>query len=375
MQLSTVEIFALVLSIVVFSRHAEIAPVIAPSVIVTWLSKAFLWGPLLVALNRLTEREMDNLRLWIYFAGIIVGIWGFLIYVTGNPYFLRTGIWGRAYVDDVTKVYVNNDAETLVKHRFIVMGLFTVVPSAYWYTMRRLFDQTKQHWILKLLNAFGIVSIIVSVGVSVTRSLIMQLSLGTFLMLIYLALSRQLSRGLLFSLIALTCIIGVCIFMLDFSALIEYSNDRFSNLGTDESAIIRISNTVAEWTYLKKNVCIFGVAGPNPSVTCGGSVDSAVFLYIWVWYGLPGALIFTTLFISALSGLVKSWMMQRVTQSQDLLRIMLTAWAIYYVYIWIVGYSLHAPEIFFTMLFLSEIDRVNGKSKELPSPYQQRSAA
>jgi O-antigen ligase len=100
-----------------------------------------------------------------------------------------------------------------------------------------------------------------------------------------------------------------------------------------------------------------------------------VVLRVWLYYGVPGAVLFSTLFFTAFARLFKCWLARKLTPEQQLLRGMLTAWSGYYVYVWMVGYSLHPPEVFFTMLFFSEIGRLKGKCLITTNTQLRRTAA
>lgn len=366
-RLGGVEICALVLSLVVLVRQAEFRSLgLSPGTYVQLLGSAFLWGPLLLALNRLDEDEMAGLRLWMSVAGIVVGIWGCLVYLTGNDYLIRMAIWSDLDTSEAIASLVSGDAERMVRERFVVMGLFTVVPSAYWYVLRGAFAQTRQYWLWNVLMYAGVGAILIAAGISGTRSLTLLMGMGTVVMLVVLVLIRGVSfysRSRIFAIGAIgVCLLAVAARRLDFTIVVERLQMRFSTLGSDDRNIaVRLENTVNAWAYIEQNFCVFGAPGPDPLASAQSSVDSAVVLHVWLLYGVPGAVLFTALFFTAFRRLFKSWSARKLSPEQQLLRGMLTAWAGYFVYGWIVGNGLHAPEVFFTVLFFSEIDRLKGK--------------
>ncbi len=372
-RLRGLEICALTLSLIVLLRQCELKQEFGfgPGQCVQLLSLAFLWGPLLVAFNRLSDDEMASLRLWMCMAGIVVGVWGTMVYLTGNEYLMQMAIWGIPDSGDAMSDLTLGDTAWIVKNRFIVMGLFTVIPSAYWYVLRGALVQTRHHWLWNLAMYAGVGTILIAVGISVTRSMILVLSMGTLVMLVaWLSMSGKFNRTRKFAIgITGACLLGFAVCHIDFVVLIEEFQMRFLSLGLDDENVWnRLDNMANVQTYLLQNLCFFGAPGPDPLANCQGSVDTAVILNVWLWYGIPGVILFSALFFTAFWRLLKCWLMQ-LSAEQKLFRSMLTAWSIYFVYVWIVGYSLHPPEVFFTVLFFSEICRLYDKcqSRALPA--------
>lgn len=380
-RLRGIEICALALSLVVLARQPELLSFsLSPNFLVRLLCSIFLWGPLLMAFNRLDEDEMAGLRLWISAAAIVVGVWGCLIYLTGSEYLIRTAIWADLDTSEGIASLVSGNAERMVRERFIVMGLFTVVPSAYWYVLRSALAQTRQYWLWNVLMYAGIGTILIAVGISGTRSLTLQLGMGTVVMLVALVLIRRASfysRSRIFVIGALgVCLLAVAARRIDFTVVIERFEKRFSTLAWDDLTLVtRLDNTAKAWAYIQQNLCLFGAPGPNPLASAQTSVDSAVILHVWLWYGVPGAVLFTALFFTAFGRLFKCWLARRLSPEQQLLRGMLTAWALIYVYVWVVGYSMHPPEVFFTVLFFSEIGRLKDKCLTTANSQLKRTAA
>jgi hypothetical protein len=382
-RLRGVEICALALSLLVLVRQVELqslgfAPgVFAPGVYWRALSAAFLWGPLLVGFNRLDEKEMPSLRLWMSVAGIVVGVWGLLIYLTGNGYLMRTAIWTDPDTSEAQARLANTDVEMIVTGRFIVMGLFTVAPWAYWYVLRDALAQTKQHWLWNLGMWAGVGTILIAVGISVSRGMLLLLGMGTVVMLVAVVL-RTVRGGHsgagVFAVVAMgACVLGAAVYLIDFTVVMDQFGERFSTFGVGDKTIAsRLESTAEAWAYLKQNLCFFGAASPD-SIAAG--VDTAVVLRVWLFYGVSGAVLFSVLFFTTFRRLFQCWLSQRLSPENQLLRGMLTAWALGYVYVWIAGYSLHPPEVFFTMLFVSEIDRLKGQCLITTNSKPRRTAA
>lgn len=368
-RLSGAEGCALALSVVVILRNAFLLDSdFALGECWRLLSYGFLWGPLLIAFNRFDGDEVAALRVWMGVAGTVVGVWGLLIYMTGNSYLMRMAIWGDPETTNAISTLANSDSEQIVKGRFIVMGLFTVCTYAYWYALRNALARTPAHWLLYLVTWGGVGAMLVAVGVSVTRSSLILLGMGTALVLsvqlLILTGSKKrrdlVQAGILGA--TLVCAIGFAIYAIDFTAITTQFQERFSTLSTeDENLQARLDNTASAWAYLRENLCLLG----SPNLDTIASVDTAVILRVWLLYGIPGVLLFSTLFLTAFWHLFRSWLVLGLSPEQRLLRGMLTAWGLTYVYIWIFGYSMHPPEVFFTMLFFSEISRLKDK---FPSP-------
>jgi O-antigen ligase len=86
-----------------------------------------------------------------------------------------------------------------------------------------------------------------------------------------------------------------------------------------------------------------------------------VILRIWLYYGVAGVVLFTALFLAAVGKLYQCTQTRRLRPEDQSLKGVLQAWALVYVYVWAAGYSMHPPEIFLTVLFFSEVDRLRGK--------------
>jgi len=292
-----------------------------------------------------------------------VGIWGTLIYLTGNGFLIRTAIWTNPDALDATvDSLLDKDEDQLVEGRFIVMGLFTVVTSAYWYALRGFFAQRKQHWLLNMSMLAGVGGMLVAVGVSVTRSLILLLGMGTAYMVVVQFMIKGGSRYnqlRAFVIMALgVCSLIAFLLSVDVSVILEQFQERFSTFGLDDDSLVgRIENTSAAWDYIAKTLCLFGA--PNPELIA--SVDTAVALRVWLTYGLVGFVLFSLMFLVAFVRLLKCWLSRRLSPDDQLLRGMLMAWALTYVYAWMVGSSLHPAEVFFMMLFFSETERLKNK--------------
>lgn len=371
-RLQGLEICAMAFSVVVLVRQIALSygTTYEVSIGVCWraLVSAFLWGPLLVAFNRLNEKEMENLRFWLAMAGIVVGLWGTLIFLTGNGFLMRTAIWTNPDALDATvDSMLDMDDDQLVERRFIVMGLFTVVTSAYWYALRGFFSQKKHHWLLNMSMLAGVGVMLVTVGVSVTRSLILLLGMGTAYMVVVQFMIKggnKFNQLRAFVVMALgVCSLIVFLLSVDVSIILEQFQIRFSTFGlNDDSLIGRIENTSAAWDYIAKTLCLFGA--PNPELIA--SVDTAVALRVWLTYGLVGVVLFAIMFLVTLWRLFKCGLSHRLSPDGQLLRGMLMAWAMTYVYAWMVGSSLHPAEVFFMMLFFSETERLKNKCRVAP---------
>lgn len=358
----SIEICALSLSLVVLLRQVELADNIALSTIVQVVSTAFLWGPLLMVINRLDDNEMDSLRFWMCVAGIVVGVWGMLIYLTGSEYLMRMASWGNT--DTVSDLM--SDTESIVRGRFIIMGIFTVVPSAYWFVLRGALVQDRQHWLRSAALFAGTGAILIAVGISVTRSLLLLLGIGTVVMLVSSVLATgkdRRHRNRMFTTLALGgCLLGVALLRIDLTVVTQQYQQRFSTLSRDDSSVAsRLDDTANAWAYIKEDLCLFGAPGPQPLANYRRMGDPALPMFLWLYYGLPGLVLASILFLIAFWRLFKCWLAHQLDPEQQLLRSMLTAWSLGYVYIWITGSYLHPPEVFFMVLFLSEINRFYSK--------------
>jgi len=354
-----IEICALLLSLVVLLRQTELAENIALGSMVRVVSTAFLWGPLLVAINRLDDKEMDSLRFWMSVAGIVIGVWGMLIYLTESKYLIRTAIWGNT---DMATDLMSRDAESIVTGRFIVMGIFTVVPSAYWYVLRGILAQNRQHWLWSASLYAGIGAILISVGISVTRSLLLLLGIGTVVMLGSSVLAtgkdRRYRTRMLTTLAIGGCLLGVALLRIDLTFVVGQYQHRFSMLGIDDSNVIaRLDDSANAWAYIKHDLPLFGAPGPNPLANYRQTGDPALPMFLWLYYGLPGLVLASILFLVAFWRLFKCWLAHQLDPEQQMIRSMLTAWATCYVYVWIAGSYMFPPEVFFMVLFFSETTR------------------
>ncbi len=358
----SIEICALSLSLVVLIRQVVLAENIALSTIVQVMSTAILWGPLLVAINRLDEQEMESLRFWMSVAGLVVGVWGILIYLTGSEYLMQMASWGKA--DTISDSM--SDVESIVKGRFFIMGIFTVVPSAYWFVLRGVLAQDRQHWLRSAVLLTGIGAILIAVGISVTRSLMLLLGIGTVVMLGSWVLStgkdRHYRTRMLTTFAIGGCLLGVALHSIDLTVMTEQYQQRFSILGVaDEGVVSRLSDSANAWAYIKEDLCLFGAPGPQPLANYRRMGDPALPMVLWLYYGLPGLVLASILFLIAFWRLIKFWLVHQLSPEQLLLRSMLTAWALCYVYVWIAGSYMFPPEVFFMVLFFSEINRFYGK--------------
>lgn len=377
-RLRSLELYALALSLVVLVRQAGFLSFgFAPGQYVSVLLLAFLWGPLLMAFNRLDEGEMASLRLWMAVAGIVVGVWGSLIFLTGSEYLTRMAIWGNP---DAIGVSIPSSVDQLVTSRFIVMGLYTVVPSAYWYVLRGALAQTRKRWLMNLAMYGGVGAILIAVGLSGTRSMILLLGIGTVVMLVALVLIRGWnwrSRARTFVIGAIAvCLLGVAVSHIDFTVMVERFQVRFSMLNLQDQTVEgRLEDTANAWAYIKQHHSLFGAPGPLPLESYERTGDPALPMILWFYYGLPGLVLAGILFLTAFGTLFKRWLAQRLSPEQRLLRSMLTAWALTYVFIWIAGSYLFPPEVFFMVLFFSEIDRLKRKRLITPNSEPRRTAA
>lgn len=372
-----VEICALSLSLVVLLRQTELEEYIALGSMVRVVSTAFLWGPQLMAINRLDDKEMDILRFWMSVAGIVVGVWGMLIYLTGSGYLMRSATWGDT---DTVADLISYNAESIVKGRFIVMGIFTVVPSAYWFVLRGVLVQNRQHWLWRAALYAGIGAILISVGISVTRGLLLLLGIGTVVMLGSWVLAtgkyRRYRNRMLTILAIGGCLIWVVLSRIDLTVVIEQYQQRFSTLGSDDSNVVaRLDDTANAWAYIKQDLCLFGAPGPKPLANYRRMGDPALPMFLWLYYGLPGLVLASILFLIAFWRLFKCWLAHRLDPEQQLLRSMLTAWALCYVYVMIAGSYMHPPEVFFMVLFFSEINRFYSKCMAGNNSQPRRAAA
>lgn len=323
---------------------------------------AFMWGPLLVAFNALDEKEMSCLRLWMSIAGIVIGVWATLIYITNSSYLKMTAIWDPTSSDLSMRAIASESSSEIVGNRFVVMGLYSICSFAYWYVLRGALSTTKQHLLRNLVMWAGVGTIMLAFAISVTRGTILIIGSGTIIMLIAWARIKGLNlrdRIRSFAIIvAGACLLGVVVSRIDLSPITIQYQARFATLGKGESSVItRLLNTNNAWEYISQSLCLFGA--PNPDSIA--SRDTAVVLRIWLCYGMLGAILFSVLFIISFWRLFKCGLSQRFNPEDQMLRGMLIAWALSYVYIWIVGYSLQQTEVFFTMLFFSEISRLNDK--------------
>jgi len=369
-----IEIFALLLSMVVLLRQIELTENFALGSMAKVVSTAFLWGPLLMAINRLDDKEMDSMRFWMIVAGIVVGVWGMLIYLTKSEYLLRTAIWGNA---DTVADLMSSDIESIVKGRFIVMGIYTVVPSAYWFVLRGVLAQNRQHWLWSVVLWVGIGAILIAVGITVTRSLLLLLGIGTVVMLgssiLKMGKNWRYRTSMLTILAIGGCLLGVAILRIDLTVVIEQYQQRFSTLSRGDSTIVaRLDDTANAWAYLKQDLPLFGAPGPKPLENYRHKGDPALPMFLWLYYGLPGLVLASILFLIAFWRLFRCWMAHQFNPEQQLFRSILTAWALCYVYVWIAGSYMFPPEVFFMVLFFSEINRfykcMAGSNSQLRQP-------
>jgi hypothetical protein len=366
--LRAIEICALVFSLILFIREAAILPPGFPLTKLIFLPLlAITWGPQMLAFNALNEKEVSNLRLWMSAAAIVIGVWGALIYVTNNSYLISLAR-PKTFI---TFDNLSASTEKLVSSRFIIIGVFGVVPYAYWYVLRGALASFKQQLVWNLIMWGGIAAILITVGLSLTRSLLILLVAGTVVMVVTgtVALSvvqllnkkssRKNKTRIFLSIAIGICVFGAGVHYIDLSAIINPFEKRLSVLSQDDQNVShRLDQSSIAWKYIKdNNGCILGA--PDPQSIVG--VDTAIFLRVWLLYGVLGVIAFAAMYIGAFGSLFNCWLSSRLSPEDILLRSMLTAWALAYVYAIFAGYSLHMEEVFFTMLFFSEVSRLNNK--------------
>jgi hypothetical protein len=327
---------------------------------------AILWGPLLVAFNRLRDDEIACLRLWVSAAGIVVGAWGTALYVTGSDWLLRTALLGGREAFEVTGFPAGTDAVGLVRGRLAVMGLFTVTPAAYWYLLGGALGRSNKRWLWNAVMVLGAGAIVSAVAVSVTRSALLLLGIGT--VVIVAPQLRDWRRHLRARALPLAlgaagvCVLGVTLYRGGFAVVIEEYRGRFATLGLDDGTVAaRRLHTTAAWGYIREHFCVLGAPGPVPMLNYPDSGDTALIPYLWIHYGIPGMVLCLALLALAFSRLLRCWFSQRLDRHQKALRGMLTAWALLYVYWLFAGTYLQPAEVFLLALFASETERLHRK--------------
>ena len=354
------EVCAIALSAVVLIRYLEFSPGgFELSSLIRCAFAPTLYGPLLVALGRLNRDEFGRLRGYMALCTAVIGIWGAIIYFTNSSYFIKTSIWGDLETSSAVARMKSSDSSELVKGRMAVMGLYTVLPYGVYYLIWEVFRRLRQSLTTATASLLAVALAFLTVGLSVTRSLlILMVSSLTFVFLAVI-ISRGVepktkARAIAFAIIG-TLLMLFLSSRLDLTPIVEQFQLRFGLFTTgDIGADQRIQNTWSALEYLSGHLCIWGAPGPDPLLTANTSVDCPIILQAWLKFGLVGAVLYLSIWLNALLNLTSAWRLPRLNSEEVLARIILTTSAVCYTYLFIVGFSMHPPEIFFSILFLIE---------------------
>ena len=372
--LCLMEVCAILFSIIVLYRHVELFSVgLNLTSIVGCVAAPVVWGPLLVALGRLHNDEVDELRRYMALCAAVIGLWGGIIYLTNNSYFMETSIWGNRDTVEVVRRLEATDGNGLVLRRVGVMGIYTVLPYAVYYLIWELVRQTKKTLVTIVGSYIAIALTLLTVGMSVTRSLIFSTSVSVIVILSLVMTSRRLTARVRARTMAMF-LMGLAAFILfltrvELDPIIDAMRQRVSQLGLGDSSVDeRIAGTVNAMEYIRHHLCLLGASGPDPLEAANTSVDCSLFFLLWIKFGLIATFAFVMMWFEGLRNVLRAWSFPDLSSDGVIAKFVITTYAIFFSYVWLVGYQMHPSEAFFTMLFLLETRKlvVRGGSQAQP---------
>ncbi len=330
---------------------------------ITVVFNAALWGPLLVAIGRLRPMEMRNLRLYMALCGVVVGVWGGLILLTGNDYLRQTAFWGGPESDEFVKLSKAFTWEEAGKTRTIVMGVYTVLPYAYYYGLMQVLSEDRKVALRWIVFVPGLIAMGLTVLLSVTRIALLSMAFTVVFVISGLLLGSGYGLKVrVRALLASVMMFATCVLLLSGGKLqpvFEHLTSRLEQLGVGDTGVqVRLEHTANAVLYLSQNLCFFGAPGVNPLLTANSSVDSALAPQVWLRFGLPAVGLFLVIWIGSYLNILRSWIVRTGSSTHQTVQLVVTAWAIGFLVAFIFGYSFLAPEAFFTMMFVSESTRL-----------------
>jgi hypothetical protein len=324
----------------------------------------FLWAPLFGAFVVLTERERELLWKIIAIIAGLVGVAGLAAYLSGSGSIL-TMFAAVGFEQDYTGAVRQTD---ILRHRYVTRGLFTLVPTAFWISIEMMYRSTGRSIVWTLLYCVAAAFMIAIMAISVTRNLLMNVALGSVAFLILLMWQKT----------SIVKCVRTFVFIVTFGILTA-SIFHVMNWGTIQDAwsarmkaimyegirnvsvTSRLDDSVAALNYALENGLIFGAPGPRPTDNYVRSGDPALPLFVWLWYGFFGMLVFCYLLSVSLVRLCRLILHKGMNESDYVRVSSLTGWSIVYLYQTVAGSYLFRDEIFMLILFISEITRLYQK--------------
>lgn len=360
--LNWVELACAGLTLIVLVRSIELTEYQGPTSYVYPLFYASLWMPFLLVVHRLDDSEIRMLREMAVFGLFVIGIFSLVGYLTGSARVLELSQTARLNEEFVTGKL---SLVEILKNRYQITGIFNYLPYAYWLLLYCFFDKiriTKAQTIYYAITFIGTWSAIL---ISVTRSLLIQMSAGTLLVVLLWWVKRpkqkvaniRRQKVLLASLL-----FGVLVFWGTgkFDEILISFQGRFTTFGfADKTFMARVEDSRLAWNYLVDTLPLFGSPGPNPRMNYVRVGDPNMAMVVWLYYGLIGLLLFLLIVFTAFHWLARLWRRSDQTMRDPLIIACLTAWgAVYLMQIVIVGNYLQQTDVLFFMWFIAEISRL-----------------
>jgi len=364
-RLDFTDLVALLLTVLIFVRQTMLQDYSKLTSLLQPLWYACLWGPLLIALRRVDEKTIIRLREMIIFFAFVIGVVGTLAYLSGSSRLLDMAQYGKA--DDWTAGHASakERMNDIVASRYLVIGVYTFLPYAYWLVLYNMFGSARQSPLRTMYYTVTLCGMWICFGTSLSRSIALVFGMGTVIIVGYSLLKQRLLslaglRRFGPTLLIILLIFGAAAPVANVGGVLENLNGRLATIGkNDPTTLSRFDDSSKLWTYLLKVPTLFGDPGPDPVANYGHDLgDPNLPLYVWLYYGIGGLLLFLILFLPQLLRVGLAWIRTNRPRHDPAFLACMSGWALFYVcQLGFLGNYLQSSDVFFMTFFLAATGR------------------